>query len=286
MNHGRAVDIVALVNHERSDGFDAVVDQYPYDGASTGLLKNLFILPNATRGRGEDTPIGPLRKMLADPTQRAAIRQLTENGVDGGFSWLKAVGYGGLRVVTSPEEPGLVGRNIELLARERGTSGFDTLAELVMKHDAIRLTMADINENDIRLIMVQPWTMIGSDGNGIDAARDPRVCEHPRSMGTFPRVLGHYVRDLGVLSLPDAVRKMTSLPATYMHLSDRGRIEVGRAADITVFDPLRVADTATYEKPCELSVGIEHVFVNGVAVFEGGKPTGALPGRFVPRQVK
>ena len=103
-------------------------------------------------------------------------------------------------------------------------------------------------------------------------------------MGTFPRVLGHYVREEGVLSLPDAVRKMTSLPAQYLRLSDRGRIAVGLAADITIFDPARVADRATYERPCEPSIGIEHVLVNGQAVIEAGKPTGALPGRFVPRQ--
>jgi len=140
-----------------------------------------------------------------------------------------------------------------------------------------------IAEADIRLLMVQPWTMLGSDGNGIDSTRNPQVCEHPRSLGTFPRVLGHYTRDLGVLSLPDAIRKMTSLPADYLHLGDRGRIEKGKVADITVFDPARIADRATYESPCELSVGIAHVFVNGVAVFENGKPTGALPGRFVKR---
>ena len=284
MNHGRAIEIVSLVNHERSNGFNAVVDQYPYDGASTGLLKDIFILPNAREHSG--TPLTPLRQMLADPAQRTAIKQLTENGVDGGFSWLKAVGYGGLRIVTSPDETPLVGKNIEVLASERSLAGFDLIADLVMKHDAIRVTMADIDESDVRLIMVQPWTMVASDGNGIDAAHDPAVCEHPRSMGTFPRVLGRYVRELGVLSLPDAIRKMTSLPAGYLHLNDRGRIQVGRAADITLFDPQRIADRATYEKPCELSVGIEYVFVNGVAVFEGGKATGALPGRFVPRQGK
>ncbi len=111
-----------------------------------------------------------------------------------------------------------------------------------------------------------------------------RVCGHPRSMGTFPRVLGHYARDLGVLSLPDAVRKMTSFPASYLQLRDRGQIAPGRVADITIFNAKTVSDRATYESPCELSVGIEHTLVNGVAVFENGKATGALPGRFVPRQ--
>jgi N-acyl-D-amino-acid deacylase len=126
--------------------------------------------------------------------------------------------------------------------------------------------------------------MIASDGNGIDAAHDPHVCEHPRSLGTFPRVLGHYARELGVLSLPDAVRKMTSLPASYLQLRDRGAIAVGRVADIAIFNPQTVGDRATYENPCELSVGIEYTLVNGVAVFEAGHATGALPGRFVPRQ--
>lgn len=283
MNHGRAVDIVKLVNHERSQGLDVVVDQYPYDGASTGLLKDLFIVPGQPAQALDDNPIEVVRTALADATQRAAVRTATENGIDGGFSWLKAVGYGGLRVVSSAQQPALVGRNIELLARERGVDGFDLLADLVTRYDDLRLTMADIDEADIRLLMVQPWTMIASDGNGIDTARSARVCGHPRTMGTFPRVLGHYARDLGVLSLPDAVRKMTSLPAQYLRLKGRGRIAVGLAADITVFDPQRVADRATYERPCESSVGIEYVFVNGVGVVERGEATGALPGRFVPR---
>jgi len=283
MNHGRAVDIVELVNAERSQGRDAVVDQYPYDGASTGLLKDLFILPDVARAAG-GTPIATVRARLADKTQLPLIRKATENGIDGGFSWLKAVGYGGLRVVASAQAPQLVGRNLELLARERKVDGFDLVVDLVNRFDDLRVTMADINEADIRLLMVQSWTMIASDGNGIDAARTPAVCKHPRSLGTFPRVLGHYARDEGVLSLPDAVRKMTSLPASYLHLADRGRIAIGLAADITVFDPLRVADRATYEKPCELSTGIQFVLVNGISVFEDGRTTGALPGRFVARQ--
>lgn len=284
MNHGRAIDIVALINRERSQGRDVVADQYPYDGASTGLLKDVFILPDKARKPGAGTPARELLAMLVDPRQRAELRAATEHGVDGGFSWLKAVGYGGLRIVVSPRNAGLIGKNIERLAAERGSSGFDVLADLVIADGEIRLTMADIDETDIRLIMVQPWTMIASDGNGIDSKHSPSVCGHPRSMGTFPRVLGRYVRDLGVLSLPDAIRKMTALPADYLQLRDRGRLTVGHAADVTIFDADAIGDRATYASPCELSVGVAYVLINGITVFADGKSTGALPGRFVSRQ--
>lgn len=284
MNHGRAADIVALINRERSQGRNAVADQYPYDGASTGLLKDVFILPNKARTPGTGTSLGELVARLGDPRQRAAVQAATEHGVDGGFSWLKAVGYGGLRIVVSPRNESLIGKNIQRLAAERGSSGFDVLADLVVADGEILLTMADIDETDIRLIMVQPWTMIASDGNGIDSKHSPSVCGHPRSMGTFPRVLGRYVRELGVLSLPDAVRKMSSLPADYLHLRDRGRLAVGYAADVTIFDADTIADRATYASPCELSVGIARVLVNGITVFADGKSSGALPGRFISRQ--
>jgi len=137
--------------------------------------------------------------------------------------------------------------------------------------------MGTISERDVRELIVKPWVMIASDGGYFLSGG------HPRSFGTFPRVLAHYSRDLKLLTLEEAIRKMTSLPADHMRLYDRGRIAAGYVADITIFDPKTVADRATYVQPNALSVGIEHVIVNGRPALLDGKAVSAH-GRFIARQ--
>jgi N-acyl-D-aspartate/D-glutamate deacylase len=134
-----------------------------------------------------------------------------------------------------------------------------------------------MSEDDVRTVMKQPWVSIASDGSAINLAEDG--VPHPRSYSTNPRVLGHYVRDEKVLTLEDAVRKMTSLPAQIMRMSDRGLIRQGFAADVTIFDPATVKDTNSFEKPKSYPAGIPYTIVNGVVVIDGGKHTGARPGR-------
>jgi N-acyl-D-aspartate/D-glutamate deacylase len=139
-------------------------------------------------------------------------------------------------------------------------------------------------EEDMRLAMVQPWCSFGSDGSAY-AIDGPlrRGHPHPRNFGTFPRVLGVYVREAGVLRLEDAVRKMTSLNAAKLGIPDRGLLRPGQFADLALFDPDKVIDRATYEQPFQYPEGIEYVVVNGQVVLERGKPTGAKPGRAVRR---
>jgi N-acyl-D-aspartate/D-glutamate deacylase len=141
-----------------------------------------------------------------------------------------------------------------------------------------------MSEDDLVLALRQPWVMIGGDA-GIRALDGPLSTDqpHPRAFGTFPRVLCRYSRELGVFPLEEAVRRMTSLPAERAGLADRGIVEVGRFADLVVFDPATVCDTATFEAPKRLAVGVEHVIVNGVPVLRNGEPTGALPGRGLRR---
>jgi len=129
------------------------------------------------------------------------------------------------------------------------------------------------------LAMKQPWVGIGSDGSAVSPDMEFIGKPHPRFYGTFPRVLGHYVREKKVLTLPEAIRKMTSLSAEITGLTDRGLLRPGMAADITVFDPATVADKATFENPLQYSVGIEYVIVNGTVVLNKGEHTGARPGR-------
>ncbi len=260
-NAGASSAVIGLVNAARAAGQNVVSDQYPYDGAKTVFLRDLF-LP-------KDLPLEELKAALRDPVSRADIRELSENGVDGGFSWLRATGYPCIRVTSSRDYPEYVGKYLQEIARQHNSTGFDVIADMLlgMQHE-IRLTLGGIDEADVRAIMVQPWNMIASDGKYINALSS--LDQHPRSTGTFPRVLGHYVRELKLLGLEEAVRKMSSQPADFLGLADRGRIEVGKAADIVVFDPHNIADTSTWESPLAYARGVLHVLVNGhVAVSDG-----------------
>ena len=134
-----------------------------------------------------------------------------------------------------------------------------------------------MSEEDVRLIMQQPWVSIASDGSAINL--DAPGVPHPRNYGTVPRILGHYVRDEGVLSLEDAVRKMTSLPAQVLGLADRGQVRQGFVADLTVFDPDQIAETNSFENPKSYAAGISYVLVNGTLVIDGGRHTEARPGK-------
>lgn len=281
INKGRIGDVISMVETARAQGHDIVADQYPYDGATVRALYDVFVLPD---GRGDkQTRREEVLTALADSGQRALVRQATEQGVSGGFSWIKAVGYGNIRIVEAPDDPDLLDANIELLARERGISPFDLIASLVIRK-GIRVTLGTIDEADIRTLIVKPWVMIASDGAYVDAVSLERGYAHPRASGSFTRVLGHYARDLKLFPLSEAIRKMTGFPAQHLGLTDRGRIAEGLAADLVLFDPKTVNAKATYADPAALSDGIHSVFVNGKIAFEQGKPTGITAGRFVRRQ--
>ncbi|MBM4187671.1 MAG: amidohydrolase family protein [Gemmatimonadetes bacterium] len=275
-NAGKIWDVIAMVNAARARGLDAVTDQYPYDGAATSNLDNIVVLPKDLRGQSAFD----LKAALRDPAVRARFKEASENGVDGGFAWLKATGYTSMRITTSPEQPALVGKYLSELATERRLDPFDLLAELLLgATKPIGITLGAIKEADVRALMVQPWNMIASDGGYVDAKTS--TMGHPRSTGTFPRVLGHYVREVKLLTLEEAVRKMTSLPADWSGLRDRGRIQEGQAADIAIFDPRTVADRSTWSEPSLMSVGVRDVLVGGEFVLRGGEMTGRSPGRYL-----
>lgn len=287
INRGKIGEIIDLVESARARGEAVFADQYPYDGASTRLLKDLIIIPGRASGGGSQSLAdvqAELAIAIADPALKAAVKVATENGINGGFSWIKAVGYGNMRIVVSDDDPELLDQNLELLARSRKKDPFDLVASLILASRAdIMITLGAIEEADIQKLMVRPWVMIASDGFYSETGQ---LTGHPRSTGTFARVLGHYSRDLGLFSLPEAVRKMTSLTADYHRLYDRGRLVPGLAADITIFDAGKVRDRATYADPSALSEGVVDVMVNGRWVLRNGKVTGATPGRFVKRQVR
>jgi N-acyl-D-aspartate/D-glutamate deacylase len=275
-NRGLIQEVVKLVEEARAEGLDITTDQYPYDGAATAKLADIVVVPEELGSR----PGFDLRAALRSPALRSSLRKASEEGIEGGFAWLKATGYSHMRITSSPE-PELVGRYLSELAAEQGKEGFDLVSERILASETpIGITLGAIAEEDVRALLVQPWNMIASDGGYPtgDAADG-----HPRSTGTFPRVLGHYVRELGLLSLEEAVRKMTSLPASNLALADRGRLAEGLAADIVVFDPKTIADQSTWDDPHRFSEGVVHVLVNGKLALRDGELTGAARGRWLRR---
>lgn len=291
-NEGAIAEIVALVEAARERGVNIVSDQYPYDGAATASLAGIVVVPPQLDGLDDframgrqgrtDSGIAELRAALADPDTRERLRLASENGVDGGFAWLKATGYTSMRITSSPDYPELVGAYLSEIAEQRGVAGFDVVADLIVgARQPVNLTLGAIKEHDVRRLIVQPWNMIASDGAFADGSDSP--LGHPRSAGTFPRLLGRYVREEGVLSLEEAVRKITSLPADFHGLTDRGRLAPGAQADIAVFDPATIIDRSDWDHPQRFAEGVIHVVVNGVPVLRSGEMTGETPGQVVKR---
>ena len=196
-----------------------------------------------------------------------------------------------MRIAISPHRPQYAGRTIGELAREQACDPIDAVCDyLVADRGATRIVITSMAEDDVRVFLRSPLVLVGSDGFAV-APHGPssQGKPHPRYYGTFPRVLGHYVRELGVLSLPAAVHKMTGASAAALGLVDRGVVRAGAVADLVIFDPVTVIDQATYDDPHQCPIGISHVIVNGEMVVDDGQHTGALPGRVLrlgPRGVE
>jgi N-acyl-D-amino-acid deacylase len=269
-NWGKSAQTLKLIDEARARGVDATIDQYPYTASSTGLQA---LLPAwALEGGG-----ARMRERLADKELRAKIKaQLVLNlRYDRGGGDPKNV-----LMARCSFDPELAGHNLDQLTRGAGRAvTFDTAAEtaleLIQKGGCSAIFHA-IDEDDVARILKHPATMVASDGEVTIFGKDS---PHPRSYGTFARVLGRYVREQKLLTLEEAVRKMSAMPAARIGLPDRGLLRPGMKADIAVFDPARVADTATFERPHSYAVGVLLVAVNGEVVFEDGKMKGARPGR-------
>ena len=175
------------------------------------------------------------------------------------------------------------GKRMSELIAARGGDPVDVLFDLLVEEQgSVPTVFFHHSEPDMQLVLKQPWTSIGSDGTAVNPdGPTGRSHPHPRYYGTFPRVLGRYVRELHVLTLPEAVKKMTSMNADKIGIKDRGRLREGLWADVTIFDPARVIDRATFENPHQFPVGIDYVIVNGVLTLEHERHTGALAGRVI-----
>lgn len=271
-NWGKSVETLRLIDAARARGVDATIDQYPYTASSTGLES---LLPAWSREGGA----AALQKRLQDPETRRRIQAAVVENLkyDRGGGDPKNVQFANCRWDES-----LAGKNLADATRAAGREvGFETAAttaiEMVEKGGCQSIFHA-IGEEDLQRILKHPATMVASDG---EVTTFGQASPHPRSYGTFVRVLGRYVREKKLLTLEEAVRKMTAMPAGRIGLADRGLLRPGMKADLAVFDPDRVADTATFEKPHQYAEGVSLVVVNGEVVFENGAMTAARPGRIL-----
>jgi dihydroorotase/N-acyl-D-amino-acid deacylase len=186
-------------------------------------------------------------------------------------------------VVKNPQLLSLQGKTIAEIAKLQNKDPLDTIFDILIEDKAAtEVAVFGMSESDVRLALQQPWVSVCNDSHG--AATDGLLGQehpHPRAYGTFPRILRKYVREDGALTLPDAIRKFSALPASRLRLADRGVIKNGMWADIVVFNPETITDLATFENPNQLSEGMQYVLVNGLPVIERGKMTNALPGKVV-----
>lgn len=269
VNAGRAGELLALLDAALAGGCDITLDSYPYLPGSTTLAA---LLPSWAAAGGPQHLLARMR----DPATAARIRHDLEiTGSDGNHG--VPMDWRTVRIADS-RAPGAVGRTIAELATQRGAEPFEVCRALLLG-DELATTVLHLvgHEENVRAIMRHPAHTGGSDA--LLAAARP----HPRAWGTFPRYLGHYVREEGVLGLEECVAHLTGRPARRLRLADRGLIRPGYAADLVLFDPATVRDTATFDDPRSRPEGIPYVFVNGTAVIADGRRTGALPGRALRR---
>ena len=263
---------IARIDSARARGLDIQADMYPYPAGGTGLSACLPPWASAD---------GKLFENLANPAVRARIRAEIEHQT---FAWesLCDLATSDGVLITELKHPSLAkygGQRLGAIAKAMGTDWIETAMDLIVtEHTRVETLFFLMSEENVRLNLRQPWIKIGTDASGLDPDSATGLA-HPRSYGTYPRILGRYVRDERVLTLEEAIRKFTSAVATRMNITDRGLLRPGMFADVTVFDPATIAERATFEKPHQLSVGVRHVLVNGVAVLRDSRHTGAKPGR-------
>jgi N-acyl-D-aspartate/D-glutamate deacylase len=276
---GRMNEIVALIEAARARGVNVQTNVYPYTRGNNNLAS---IIPPWAHEGGK----AQLLTRLKDPEARTRMKRDIQAGIPGWYNHYTAVGGDWSRMLVSGKgqwEGLTMDRVIALRSQGKSPTPepLDALFDLLLdENGSVPTVYAHHTEDDMRLALSQSWCSIGSDGSAY-AIEGPlrRGNPHPRNFGTFPRVLGVYVREAGVLSLEDAVRKMTSLNANKLGISDRGQVRPGFFADLTLFDPKTVIEKATYEKPFAYNEGIEYVIVNGALVLDRGQHTGAMPGK-------
>jgi len=271
---GKTAQTLDMMETARADGVDVAYDAYPYIASSSNLNS---LLPDWAHEGGVPSLLSRLRKESSRQEVVGGIREQT-TGMEGWHtiivSWVPKAAYKHWE-----------GKTIEQIGSDLGLVGEDTVAHVLdTLGGSANMVYFQLNEDDVRRVLEHPLGMIGSDGS-VAAPYGPlsEGKPHPRSYGTHPRVLGRYVRELGLLSWEEAIRKMTSAPAQRLGLASKGIIRPGLDADLVIFDPLTVTDRATFDEPHQYPDGINHVIVNGKPVIQEGNHTGTLPGQVLTR---
>ncbi len=309
-NWGMMKEVIQVINDARDSGIAITADMYPYDKAATGpiiaitsnsgwscfrlpekmepfaelreKMKN-EVLTEEERNELKRLYVRELEKALYDKAKREEIRKSVLIGVPHDPSPVAVSGWDSYAVVAAKKNTHLIDKIISDLAFEQNRDAFDIAAELVVEEPDLHLSCGALSENDMKELMTQDWLMFSSDGGAHpvrDTTDDPRP-GHPRSFGSQARILCKYVREEKVLSLEEAIKKMTSLPARFLQIKDRGMIREGYKADIVVFNPQTIKDNATYANPRQYCTGTDYVIMNGEISVEKGKYTGSLNGKLL-----
>ena len=273
-NWTKTAAAIAKIDSARAAGVDVQADMYAYTAGATGLSACLPPWASAD---------GKLFENLADAATRARMREEMGRVQS---EWENLCELGGpenvlLLYFEKPENKRFAGKRLAEIAQLLGKEWREAAMDLILsEHSRVETVFFLMSEENVKTKLRQPWIKFGTDASGQDPAH-PESLTHPRSYGNYPRILGKYVREEQVITLEDAVRKMTSAVATRLSIAERGVLRPGFYADLTVFDPLTVSDRATFEQPHQVSVGIRYVAVNGTLVIREGTHTGAKPGRVV-----
>jgi len=271
-SRGKIKDVLAMIEAARHEGLDIHFDCYPYTEGST-LLSTL--IPGWAHTEGLEGLLNNLRR----PERRAKIRHAIETDTTHWENWIRACGWEAIKIgsLDAGRPSSMLGRNLAELAADQRVSPYDLLFDLLVQEKGnVVMVFAMMTERDMTTALLHPLGMIGTDAIPCPPGQGH---PHPRGYGTFPRILGRYVREQQLLSLEEAVRKMTSLPAQTLGLHDRGLIGEGRAADLVIFDPETIIDRADYREPRRRPEGIIDVIINGRLALSDGRPTGITAGR-------
>lgn len=272
-NWGKVKKTLRMMEEARSRGVAITCDVYPYDACGADLVS---MIPNWAHEGGIDK----LCERLQDPKTRERIKKQMLDGLPGWESTVKQSGWRRIMMIGWKGHGEFEGKTLAEIAELKSVDPFDLMFDFIVKKESLDLVNFAMNEEDVCTVMKHPLSMIGSDGwafapYGVLSENKT----HPRSYGTYPRILGKYVREEKIMPLEEAIRKMTSLPAQKLGLMDRGLIREGAWADVVVFNPKRVIDEATYKNPHQYPKGIEYVLVNGEVVVDNEEHTGALCGK-------
>ena len=278
---GKSKETLQAIQDANARGICITCDQYPYNRGMTSMIT---LLPPWVHEGGLEKLVARLK----NPKDRNRIKEDVQSGIDGWENWIKDGGFDAIYIASVKTEKwsDAEGKHLSEVTRlKEKADEWETLFDLLIDENGeATMTVALMDEEDIRRIMKGRYTMIGTDGWGVNPSGIMRHGKpHPRYYGTYPRILGKYVREEGVLTLENAIRKMTSFPAQRLGLADRGLLKEGMWADVVVFDPRTVRDKANYLDPHQFPEGIPYVLVNGRTVVANGKQTEMLPGKVLRR---